>query len=340
VTDRFSRLTIGVSVAAAVALVVCALVFGSVAARGWVCAFILVSMVPIGSLALLMVNGISGGRWGRDLAPLLVPAARCIPLLLLAFVPVLLFRPEIYHWDELHLQPDVRDLYLNPIFFDARTFAALAIWSGLAWCEVWRRPLTAGLGLVVHLILMTFIPADWVLTLPPGSVSAGFGFGFGIEQVGVTLGLAAALAVQGSDPRASRDLAGMIVSALLGTMYFIAMAFIITWYGNIPDKVHWYVVRSGGGWPVIAFAAVVIGAVLPFLAILHPSVRREPALLRYVGGLVLCGVALHVAWLTAPALGAMTQLPALLSVLVMALLLATAARTPIFAATGGGVGRS
>jgi hypothetical protein len=271
---------------------------------------------------------------------MLVPAARGIPLLLAAFLPVLLFRNWIYAWDQLHLAPDVRALYLNPAFFDARTIIALAVWSGMAWCTVWRRALTSGLGLVAHLILMTFIPADWVLTLPPGSVSAGFGFGFGIEQIGAALSLAAVLAVQGRDPRACRDLAGMILSVLLGTMYFVSMQFIITWYGNIPDKVHWYVVRSSAGLSTLALAAVVIGAVLPFLAILHPSVRGEPAKLRWVGGLALCGIALHVAWLTAPALGAVTQVPALLATLVIAGLLATAARTPVFAVVGGVDGRS
>jgi hypothetical protein len=336
---RPGKLALGLGVAAAVALVISALIFGRVAARGWLCAFVLVSMVPIGSLALLMVHGISGGRWGHDLAPMLIPAARCIPLLLVAFLPVLLFRADIYRWDELELPADVRYYYLNPAFFDARTLIALAVWSGLAWAGIWRRSLFAGLGLVVHLVLMTFIPADWVLTLRPGSTSAGFGLGFGIEQIGAALALAAALAVQGTEPRACSDLAGMIVSAILGTMYFIYMQFVVTWYGNIPDKVHWYVTRSGEGWSLLALAAFIIGAALPFLAILHPAVRREPRLLRVVGILVLCGVALHIAWLTAPAFGAVSQAPALLAALAMAFLLAAAARAPALAVAGGGDGR-
>lgn len=338
-TDRLSRLAFGLGIAAAAALILVALIFGPIAARGWLYAFVFVSMVPIGSLALLMVHGISGGRWGRDLAPMLIPAARCMPLLLVAFLPILLFRADIYRWDELQLPSDVRSYYLNPILFDGRTLLALAVWSGLAWSGVWRRPLSAGLGLVAHLILMTFIPADWVLTLYPGSTSAGFGLGFGIEQIGAALALAAALAPQGHDRRACRDLAGMILSTLLGTMYFIYTQFIVIWYGNIPEKVHWYVARSSDGWSALALAAFVIGAAAPFLAILHPSVRREPALLRLVGVLVLCGIALHVAWLTAPAFGAVSQAPALLAVLAMAMLLVAAARMPRFATAGVGDGR-
>jgi hypothetical protein len=323
---RGSILALAGGAAAGLALLGTALIAGPAAARGWLCAFVLVSMVPIGALALLLVHGVSGGRWGRDLAPILVPAARCLPLLLVAFLPVLVFRPAIYRWGDLELALDVKNYYLNPVFFDGRTLIALAAWSILAWCGAWRSPLFAGLGLVARLILITFIPADWVLTLSPGSTSAGFGLGFGIEQIGAALAVAAVLAPQGRDTRANNDLAGMIVSALLGTMYFVYMQFIVTWYGNIPDKVHWYAVRATVAWRLLASTAFALGAALPFLAILNRAVRREPAFLRLVGGLVLAGVVLHVTWLTMPAFGLAAAGPAVLAALAMALPIAATAR--------------
>ena len=186
-TRRVELLVLALALALAIALMAIASISGAAAARGWLSAFVLVSMVPIGSLALLLVHGISGGRWGRDLAPVLIPAARCIPLLFIAFLPVMIFRSSVYRWQDLELPQDVTRYYLDSAFFDSRTFVALAVWSALAWCGVWRSQLLAGLGLVAHLVLMTFIPADWVLTLPPGSTSAGFGLGFGIEQIGAAL---------------------------------------------------------------------------------------------------------------------------------------------------------
>ena len=57
------------------ALIAVAALSGAAAAHGWLCAFVLVAMVPIGSLALLLVHGVTGGHWGRDLAPVLIPAA-------------------------------------------------------------------------------------------------------------------------------------------------------------------------------------------------------------------------------------------------------------------------
>ena len=338
-TRRVELLVLALALALAIALMAIASISGAAAARGWLSAFVLISMVPIGSLALLLVHGISGGRWGRDLAPVLIPAARCIPLLFIVFLPVLIFRSSIYRWQDLELPQDVTRYYLNSAFFDARTFVALAVWSALAWCGVWRSQLLAGLGLVAHLVLMTFIPAHWVLTLPPGSTSAGFGLGFGIEQIGAALAFGAVLAPQGRDTRADCDLAGLLMSALLGTVYFIYMQFIIIWYGNIPHKVHWYAARDEAGWMLVALAAFLIGAALPFLAILNPVVRREPTALRIVGFFVLSGIALHITWLTIPALGVAALAPAALAALAMALPITAAARIPPIAKVADADGR-
>jgi multisubunit Na+/H+ antiporter MnhF subunit len=300
-------------------------VSGESIARGWLYGFVLVSMAPIGCLTLLLVHGITGGRWGEDLAPCLVPTARAMPMLFLAFLPILAFRHLIYPWPD----PDVPELvtryYLFPAFFDTRTLLAIAVWTFMVWRRAWATPLAAGLGLTAHLVLMTFIPADWVLTLEPGTTSAAFGMSFGIEQIFAALALAAVLTPQGDDPRANRDLAGMMLSALLGTVYFVYVQFVIIWYGNIPEKVRWYVVRSAtAGWVTIAIAAFLLAAAIPFLSVLSRLVRQSPAALRVVGFSVLTGIALHIVWLTAPSLGTAMLLPAVLAALSIALVIAYA----------------
>jgi hypothetical protein len=307
---------IALAVLAAIALALTTWDDAAAGARAWLCAFVLVSMIPIGSLALLLVQGISGGRWGEDFAPVLVPAARTIPLLFIAFLPVIILRPLIYDWSGLQLPRDVLHLYLNPLFFDVRTLAGLAVWSVLAWTNAWRNQFLAPIGLVLHLILMTFLPADWVLTIRPGSVSAGFGLGFGIEQMFAALAVTAIFAPQAAG-RPTRDLAGIMVTTLLGTVYFFYMAFLITWYGNIPEKVHWYAARAANGWAAVALASFLIGAALPFLAILNHFVRREPAAMRFVGALVLAGIGLHIGWMIIPAPGPVVIVPAILAALVM-----------------------
>lgn len=314
------RWLVVLAVLAAVVLALLTWNDAAIGARAWLCAFALVSMVPIGSLCLLLVQGISGGRWGDDLAPVVVLAARATPLLLLAFLPVIVLRPLIYDWHELKLTHDVYALYLNPLFFDARTIIGLLVWSVLAWRRAWQKPLFAALGLIAHFVLMTFLPADWVLTIQPGSVSAGFGMGFGIEQMFAALALAAVVAQQ-QPGCPTRDLAGIMVTTLLGSVYFFFMAFLITWYGNIPAKVHWYTARATAAWPAVMLVAFLIGAAVPFVAILNPFVRREPGALRVVGALALAGIALHIGWMILPALGNTTIAPAIFAALAMTLAL-------------------
>lgn len=293
-------------------------------AEAWLPAFVLISMIPIGSLGLLMVYGITGGRWGREMAPTLVAAARCLPLLIPAFLPILIFRGRLPHWPLEGAAPDVARLYLNPFIFDLRSLVALGVWSYFAWSGIWRNQATAAAGLVVHLILVSIIPGDWVLTLSPGSTSTGFGLGFGIEQMFAALGLVALLATQGSDPRANRDLGGLIVTTLLAVVYFLYMQFLIEWYGDVPEKVKWFTSRNMGAWPFVDLLAFLVGAAVPFLAILRHDVRRSSARMRWVGGFILLGVTLHVTWLTIPPSGLGALGPAIITVLVLAaFLLAT-----------------
>ena len=301
-------------------------------APGWLVAFVFLSMIPIGSLSLLLVHGISGGRWGGDLAPVLVPVARSLLLFLIAFIPILVWRGAIYDWHGVPV--NVAHFYLNPPFFAARTIIALVIWSLMAWRNVWKTPLGAGLGLVAHGILLTFIPADWILTLRPVSSSAGVGLGFGIEQMFAALAFATLLPQRIVTPRANRDLAGMMLTTLLATVYFDYMQFVIIWYGNIPDKVNWFVTRAYGVWPVVMFVGFALGAAIPFLAILHPRVRANAGPLRILGVLVLIGIALHIAWLTLPVFGYGCVVPAVLSIVAVGLFVQMARLQPARAGHG------
>jgi hypothetical protein len=174
---------------------------------------------------------------------------------------------------------------------------------------------------VAHIVCSTFIPADWVLSVQPGAASAGFGFGFAIEQMYAALAVAAILAPQGQDPRANRDLAGMLISAFLGAMYFIYVQFVIIWYGNVPDKIRWYATRSVGWWPAVAGLAFSLGGLVPFLMLLNFQVRMSALWLRLVGILVAAGIALHLAWLIFPSLGAAAAFPGFFALIAIGCLL-------------------
>src|SRR6185437_14799488 len=87
---------------------------------------------------------------------------------------------------------------------------------------------------------------------------------------------------------------------LLGTVYIDLMSFIVSWYGDLPDKAAWYLQRGEGGWNWVILAAVVIGALVPVATLLNSKLRANRRALRLVGGLILVGVILHILWLMAP----------------------------------------
>lgn len=289
-------------------------------AQGYLAAFVLVSMVPIGSLILLLAGGLTSRDWTAELGPVLVRSARALPLLPLAFLPVILLRPLIYPWPGDGTPGDVAQLYLNPTFFAARTLLGLLVLCFLAWRNVWKRQASCAIGLVVAAVILSLLPADWVLTLRPRATSAAFGLGFAIEQLLAALGFCAVLAPQARSARANADLAGLILATILGTVYFGYMQFLITWYGNIPDKVHWYALRTAAPWPWLALGGFVVGAALPLLAMLAPRIRHHAAGMRVVGGLVLTGIALHVAWLVLPAMVALAVGPTIIAAVTLGLI--------------------
>src|SRR5437867_4574526 len=91
--------------------------------------------ITLGSLALLMLQHLTGGAWGVIIRRVLEAATRTLPLMLILFIPILLRLNQIYSWTnraEMDQVPALRQKaahYLNPAFFTARAALYFAIWS-------------------------------------------------------------------------------------------------------------------------------------------------------------------------------------------------------------------
>ena len=66
--------------------------------RGWLFGFAIWSCDPIGAMTLLLIHRLTGGRWGYAIAPVLRPLAAMMPLVAIAFVPVLTGLRSVYPW--------------------------------------------------------------------------------------------------------------------------------------------------------------------------------------------------------------------------------------------------
>jgi hypothetical protein len=226
-----------------------------------------------------------------------------------------IFPGVIFHWQTSPEMPrEVASNYMTAPFFAFRTIATFCIWSVFAWIPALRRSGTgAACGLIILAVVANVTSIDWVESTKPGYHSSNFGFGFWIEEMVAALALCAFIGTEGDEKRECRDLAGLLIATLLGVMYFVYVEFAIIWYGDLPEKIAWFIARTQMPWPAIGGFALLIGAVAPFVALLSKQVRESETALRIIGGAMLLAIALHALWLVIPSFVLLALLPAALA---------------------------
>src|SRR4051812_14066360 len=118
------------------------LVIGAFFGRGqffhsYLVGFIFWIGITLGSLALLMLQHLTGGAWGLVIRRVLEASTRTLPLMLLLFIPIIFGLKQIYPWTNPAYMQETAALqmkarYLNPSFFLMRAAIYFALWSLLA----------------------------------------------------------------------------------------------------------------------------------------------------------------------------------------------------------------
>jgi hypothetical protein len=86
---------------AAVGAALCVLglaVDGAQVVRSYLVAWLYWTGASLGSVALLMINHVTGGAWGVAIRRFLEAMMRLLPLLAVAFLPIALGLPTLYEW--------------------------------------------------------------------------------------------------------------------------------------------------------------------------------------------------------------------------------------------------
>jgi hypothetical protein len=332
---RLRGLPVEAGIAAAGGMAIVAIFAPRIAAAGWLVGFVFWSQIPLGSLMLMMIHRLTGGRWGEALYPALAPAARLAPLLLLLIVPVFIAIPLLGPWSHRSgdVKPDVLSYYLNTPLFIARSLIAIAGWSVLAFLlpRTTGRPgqFVAAVGLVFHCVVISVVAVDWVLSLEPPFISSSFGASMAITQLIAALAWAALRAPQAADNQVTGDIGGLLLAFVLGITYVNFMAFLVMWYSDLPSRLFWFVERDA--WVPLAAAAFVFGSAVPILALMLARVRNGIRQLRAVAVCVLVGLAFYYAYLIVPPFGARALGAAALAVIAIGLIVAALAGRPISA---------
>src|SRR5438045_5804239 len=132
--------------------------------------------LSLGALVIVMMQALTGGKWGAAIRNLSIAAFMTLPLMALLFLPVLLGAHQIYGWSmgALGEAPGYhhKEQWLNLPFFVGRSvfyFVVLTIIALLVrrWQQVGATPqlsaMSAG-GLIAYVLCMNFASTDWVMS--------------------------------------------------------------------------------------------------------------------------------------------------------------------------------
>jgi len=294
--------------------------------KAWLPAFLFWFLIAAGSLAVLMLQYVTGGEWGVLIRRPLGAAARTIPLFLIFLLPVGIALPHVYEW----ARPDwhthgMKSAYLTQSAWWYRTLFYFAVWT--LWAYMLRRlsvrfyedrsPDTDGkrrklaaAGLLMIVLTLTLCSVDWLMSLEPDWFSSMFGISF---TVGAGLSAFAFVTffltlISGTKamrdivkPNHFRDLGNLMLAFTMLWAYTAFSQFLLIWYGNIKEEVPYYLTRTHHGWGILAFALVMFHFFLPFFMLLMRNIKDRPQTIAIVTIIVLIMRFVDLYWLSGPA---------------------------------------
>lgn len=296
--------------------------------RGSLLGFLFWTNLSVGCLAWLMLQFLTGGRWGLAIRRFLEAGAEILPVCLLFAAPVLVGLPRLYPWtDPEAVGPVVASklAYLNTPFFLVRTAFYLGLWIVLAQLLVrWSRRhdrtgderllhrlrSLSGPGIVAHGLVVTFASVDWAMSLEPGWFSTGYGVIWGAGQAlgALCFGVLLLYAVSRRPPFAQNltvktvhDLGNLMLAIVMFWSYVAFAQYLIIWSGNLPEEIVWIVHRTRGAWLWVAVAVIALHFFGPFLLLLSRSLKDSLRALAWIAGGVLVMRYVDLVWNIVPA---------------------------------------
>ena len=262
--------------------------------RGYLVGFMLWLGLSLGCLALLMLQYVTGGLWGLVSRRFLEAAAKCFPLMAILFIPIAVAAPHFYPWiDHTTWWLNLPGFYIRAVIYFVdldrpglhpeqlgqalrRRSGAFALVDG---CRRSPRP-----GLLLYVFTITFAAVDWVMSLSPGWTSTIYGLlylaGQGLSAFAFVIIML--WLVSKHEPYRSivtrtqvHDIGKLMMAFTLLWAYFSYSQFLITWSGNLPEEIGWYMHRIRGGWAPVAIFIVMFHFFVPFGIMLSQEFKRN-----------------------------------------------------------------
>jgi hypothetical protein len=296
--------------------------------QSYLFAYLFTLGLALGSMAILMLQYLTGGDWGMVTRRILEAAMRTLPWLAIGFLPIALGVRSLYVWARPAQAAaeglDYRTEYLNVPFFIARAILYFAVWLAMAnrldrwsreqdrgdalgWLKRLRR--LSGPGLVIYSVTITFASYDWVMSLNPKWFSTIFGLliidGQALSAMAFVILVAALLSTREPMARVFQtrhfhDLGKLMLAFVMVWAYLAFSQLLIVWAGNLPQEIPFYLPRMQSSWRWIGALLIVLHFALPFALLLSSDLKRRAKSLAAVAGLVIVMRVIDLFWLVAP----------------------------------------
>jgi hypothetical protein len=102
---------------------------------------------------------------------------------------------------------------------------------------------------------------------------------------------------------AIRDLGKLVFAFCLLTVYFLWAQYLVTWYGNLPEEIGFFMIRlQNPSWAWLTWTALGLTFALPFLGLLSQRAKQSSPILCFVAIIALAGMWLERYLLVVPSL--------------------------------------
>lgn len=288
--------------------------------------FLFTAMFPLGSLAILLIHGLTTGGWGQLIRRYAEAAVRTFPLLFILFIPVLLNLRNIYPWAAEHITDPLilkKAAYLNTDGFILRAGIFFIVWTVLAALvrrksrqhggsdehSRTRLQLVCGLGMLAYVFSASFAAFDWSMSLTPQWFSTIFGI---MTIIGNATGaLAFLIIVSGLEVRAGtekdsvtvqryHDLGNLALALVMLWAYMNFSQFFIIWSANLPEEIVYFLPRYQGGWQWVGIGLILAHFFIPFFLLLNRVIKKNVRFLSRVALWILAAAFINQIWTVAP----------------------------------------
>jgi hypothetical protein len=293
-------------------------------------AFMFWNGLSLACLGALMLHHLVGGPWGFINQRMFEAGAKLLIFTALLFIPILLLKGNLYPWlDDAYMAKhpivQAKTAYLNPTGYTVRALVFFGIWIVMAlllakWSKaqdadgnpkytLWMRWLS-GPGLVIYVLTITFATTDWTMSLEPEWFSTIYGLQL---MVGGGLAMWALMTImlaklEKTEPHSDimcHDYYGHMGNWLLAfTVLWAYMSFsqfLITYSGNLPEEIPWYLNRQSGSLAVVAVVLMIFHFALPMFLLFWKRVTRNLNRLVLIASLVFLMRFVDLHWIIKPA---------------------------------------